>query len=161
MEQEHYAKLIQLVEVERAARQALEGQIKTLSHQIDLMARASAYGRLNNTTDPPPTGKSFGDGSAFDLDDDDVDETIHARPYRGSMMLEDSGIATGVTDDDYSESFTTPYEEANGFRAVGDASDEEDAANRKTVRTMSLSQLTLGKGQQRLNQEPLPQTVSP
>ncbi|KAI9166944.1 hypothetical protein HJFPF1_03059 [Paramyrothecium foliicola] len=155
---EHYVKLVEMVETERSTRQALEAQIKTLSHQVDLMARASRQRFSHNVMDPPPTGKSFGERSAFD-DDDEANDTVLGRSYRGSMMLEDSGIATGGTDDDdYSESFTTPHEEANGFDG-GDYSDD-DVTKRKTARTLSLSQLTLGKGQPKPN-EPLPQVMSP
>jgi hypothetical protein len=160
MEQEQYAKLIQLVETERAARVALEAQIKTLSHQIDLMGQDSAYRKAANVV-VPQTGKSFASRSAFDLDDDDdADDTVvHGQPYRESLTLEDSGIVTGVTDDDYSETFTTPYEAPSGFVVADDDTDEENAITRKAARTLSLSQLTLGTGQ-KPKQEPLPQSLS-
>jgi hypothetical protein len=155
---DHYVKLIEIVETERSARQVLETQVKMLNQEVSRLTRGSEQQGSHRLTGPP-MGKSFIERSAFDYDDDDdASDTIHGR-YRGSMMMEDSGIATGVTDDDdYSESFTTPHEEANGFQTID--SDEDDVAKRKAARTMSLSQLTLGKNGPRPANS-LPQSTAP
>jgi hypothetical protein len=71
----------------------------------------------------------------------------HDRPF----MPEDSGIVTGGGDGDDetpSEDFATPREEtSHGFGAFGEELRDDDSGGkrRKAARTLSLSQLTLGR----------------
>lgn len=149
---DHYTSLVALLETERSTRRTLESQVRKLSHAVDTLARRSG---LDTRLEPPPTARSFGGHSAFDDDttDDEVGESERDTPIRRSPKLEDSGIAPGLeeTDDENpSETFVTPGEErALGFGAFGEElREEDDDGNRKkAARTLSLSQLTVAKGQ--------------
>ncbi|KAK7432689.1 hypothetical protein QQZ08_000548 [Neonectria magnoliae] len=142
---DHYATLLALVHTERSAREALESQVKRLGYQVSVMAKSAL--RRDTQYDPPPTAKSFGDRSAFDYDDEENKAGLsmmdaHAR----SIDPEDSGIGTGHGDESvYSETFETPREEAHSFGAFGENLSEEDQTQKKSARTLSLSQLTQGK----------------
>ncbi|KAI1341544.1 hypothetical protein F5Y15DRAFT_359565 [Xylariaceae sp. FL0016] len=119
---DHYTTLKALLDTERAARQALESQVTRLNHKVNVMSRASH--KLN--TNPP---SSYSNISAFEHDDDD-EEPLTASP------------------DGDSEAFKTPYEERpSHFGAFGEElrEKEEDGSRKKAARTLSLSQLTLGK----------------
>jgi hypothetical protein len=139
MTMDHYTTLIALIDTERAARQALEADVKRLGHQLNLMSRASGYSRTT-LGDGPPTGYSAGGTSAFDLDDDD-DENDEAI---------DTNIAAAVPTQNGSAVTSNQYpprprdEEAPG-NAVDDNDIDDNShedAKRKKARTMSLSQLT-------------------
>ncbi|KAF7545734.1 hypothetical protein G7046_g9493 [Stylonectria norvegica] len=145
---DHYATLMALIQTERSAREALEAQVKSLGHQVSILARSSHSVRATQF-DPPPTAKSFGDLSAFDHDEDEEYGTAVATRPRSQLRTmdpEDSGIAAGYGDESvYSETFETPSEESHNFGAFGEDLEEEDQSQKKTARTLSLSQLTLTK----------------
>ncbi|PTD10057.1 hypothetical protein FCULG_00008503 [Fusarium culmorum] len=133
---DHYTTLVALIHTERSAREALETQVKTLGHQLT---------------------KSFGDRSAFDHDDDDenlASLAVITRSHSRHVDPEDSGIGTGHGDDsEYSDTFETPREEGGHmFGAFGEDLDREDQAQTKAARTLSLSQLTMGRGTQKSSQ---------
>ncbi|KAF5026271.1 hypothetical protein F66182_1661 [Fusarium sp. NRRL 66182] len=144
---DHYTTLLALIHTERSAREALEAQVKMLGHQLSIVSNSVA---MTRGFDPPPTAKSFGDRSAFDHDDDDK---IAILPHSRHTDPEDSGIGTGHGDEsEYSESFETPREEGYGFGAFGEDLDQDDQAQTKAARTLSLSQLTMGKAPQNSSQ---------
>ncbi|KAM5351617.1 hypothetical protein ACJ41O_004340 [Fusarium nematophilum] len=157
---DHYATLLALIHTERSAREALESQVKRLGHQLSVLSNsAMPMSRDTHHYEPPPTAKSFGDRSAFDHDDEDEDLTALALSTRsqGRMVVdpEDSGIGTGHGDEsEYSESFETPREEGHSFGAFGEDLDKEDQAQTKAARTLSLSQLTMGRNPQNASQHP-------
>ncbi|KAF4965581.1 hypothetical protein FZEAL_10741 [Fusarium zealandicum] len=99
--------------------------------------------------EPPPTAKSFGDKSAFDHDEDEGNFSALAITTRQPGRLidpEDSGIGTGHGDEsEYSDTFETPREEGHSFGAFGEDLDREDQVQTKAARTLSLSQLTMGR----------------
>ncbi|KAM0252048.1 hypothetical protein ACHAP5_001373 [Fusarium lateritium] len=150
---DHYTTLLALVRTERSAREALETQVKTLGHQMSVLSNSVA---ANAGFDPPPTAKSFGDRSAFDHDDDDVilaSLAVITRSQSRQVDPEDSGIGTGHGDEsDYSDTFETPHEEGHSFGAFGEDLDREVQAQTKAARTLSLSQLTMGRGTQKSSQ---------
>lgn len=151
---DHYTTLVALIHTERSAREALETQVKTLGHQLSILSNSAA---MNRGYDPPPTAKSFGDRSAFDHDDDDenlASLAVITRSHSRHVDPEDSGIGTGHGDDsEYSDTFETPREEGGHmFGAFGEDLDREDQAQTKAARTLSLSQLTMGRGTQKSSQ---------
>lgn len=142
---DHYATLLALVRTERSAREALESQVKSLGYQVSVLAKSSAS-RRDTRYDPPPTAKSFGDRSAFDHDDDEIEMRMAIERHARSIDPEDSGIGTGHGDEsEYSETYETPREEGYSFGAFGEDLEEEDQAKKKSARTLSLSQLTHAK----------------
>ncbi|KAI5920081.1 hypothetical protein F4810DRAFT_723932 [Camillea tinctor] len=120
---DQYTTFISLLDAERTARQALEAQVAKLSRQVDILSRASPR------IDTNPAYNVYANVSAFDHDDDEELET----PGTNSE----------------SEAFRTPREErpTHGFGAFGEElrDEEEDGSRKKAARTLSLSQLTLGK----------------
>ncbi|KAK1600409.1 uncharacterized protein LY79DRAFT_664699 [Colletotrichum navitas] len=142
---DHYTTLLALLETERASRQALESQVKKLTRRVNMYSGPGGHGRISLQMEPPPTAKSFGSVSAFDRDSSDDD--AFSRNQR--FLAEDSGVGTGLGDDDsYSETFATPKEEyPYGYGAFGEElRDEiEDPQRKKAARTLSLSQMTLSK----------------
>ncbi|KPM35081.1 hypothetical protein AK830_g11485 [Neonectria ditissima] len=152
---DHYATLLALVRTERSAREALESQVKRLGYQVSVMAKSAL--RRDTQYDPPPTAKSFGDRSAFDYDDEEnrTDLSLVMDAHARSIDPEDSGIGTGHGDESvYSETFETPREEAHSFGAFGENLEDEDQIQKKSARTLSLSQLTLGKKSQAAQHPP-------
>ncbi|RGP81567.1 hypothetical protein FLONG3_299 [Fusarium longipes] len=151
---DHYTTLLALIHTERSAREALETQVRTLGHQLSILSNSAA---MNGGYDPPPTAKSFGDRSAFDHDEDDdnlASLAVITRSHSRHIDPEDSGIGTGHGDDsEYSDTFETPREEGgHSFGAFGEDLDREDQAQTKAARTLSLSQLTMGRGTQKSSQ---------
>ncbi|KAK3902896.1 hypothetical protein C8A05DRAFT_43787 [Staphylotrichum tortipilum] len=178
------------LDAERAARTALEAQVKKLSDRVNTlsttmfaMIRSPSESRSNERLAasaaaaaapstpgsllqspktllvPPPPQPPQEQLSVFETDDDDDDDVVPAS--RGKPALDEEG---DVTEDD----FQTPREERTplvsygafgpgGLRVpghddedddVGGASgDEDDPKRKKAARTLSLGQLTLGKGQ--------------
>lgn len=143
---DHYTTLMALIQTERSAREALEAEVKKLGYQVSILANFGV-GMDDHDYDPPPTAKSFGDYSAFDHDDgsEDIDRVERSKPRGHSVQHEDSGIATTQGDESEYETFETPVEEIHTFGAFGEHLSEEDEAQKKAARTLSLSQLTLGK----------------
>ncbi|KAI1331607.1 hypothetical protein F5Y16DRAFT_395486 [Xylariaceae sp. FL0255] len=118
------------IEAERAAREALEHQVAKLTQMVDILSRT--------TQQTPNTSVQPTQVSVFEHDDDE-DEA--EGEYEGEEPL-----SASVDDDD---AFKTPREEyapAHGFGAFGEElHDEADDGRKKAARTLSLSQLTLGK----------------
>lgn len=143
---EDYKTLMAIIQKERSAREMLEVQVQALGHQLSVLTNSIAMSR-NADLDPPPTAKSFGDRSAFDQDGDDLtsmSSKMNAHVYM--VDPEDSGIGTGHGDEsEYSDTFETPREEGHNFGAFGEDLDEEHQARTKAARTLSLSQLTMGR----------------
>ncbi|ODA82893.1 hypothetical protein RJ55_01402 [Drechmeria coniospora] len=146
---EHYATLLALLETERSARQVLESQVRTLSHQINVMAKISGYGSV--PSDTTSVARSPGGASAFDHDDDDDDDdddgddddyhSVNGRSHVG-LAIDDTGVAAGVIEDDeFADAFMTPTEAEGNYNAF---SDENDSSLKSASRTLPLSQLTLG-----------------
>ena len=144
------------LEAERAARQALEAQVKKLSERLNLLsstmfamvrdpAKSRSQERLRpdtSVTTPAPTPSPTAltsvsipvpAGKARSVFDDDDDESTAAKEG-----------------DDYSEAFQTPREESGpaNYGAFGEElkDDDDDPKRKKAARTLSLSQLTMGKG---------------
>ncbi|KAM0434518.1 hypothetical protein ACHAPT_003614 [Fusarium lateritium] len=151
---DHYTNLLALIHTERSAREALEAQVKRLGNQLSVLSNSMTT--RETRFDPPPTAKSFGDRSAFDHDDeeDGLSPLVINTQSQGRIVdPEDSGIGTGHGDEsEYSESFETPREEGHSFGAFGEDLDKEDQAQTKAARTLSLSQLTMGRGAQSASQ---------
>ncbi|RYP01109.1 hypothetical protein DL764_006308 [Monosporascus ibericus] len=122
---DHYTMLKVLIDTEIAARQALEAQVKKLTHRVNRMSRTSRGPESG-------IGSRADTFSTFEHDDDEGD--LPTPSY-----------------DTYSESeaYRTPEERAGmDFEVVqnGDVHDEEEDVSRKrTPRTLSLGQMTLGK----------------
>lgn len=157
---DQYATVMALIDTERSARLALEAQVKSLGYQISIITK-SAGSRRDTRYDPPPTAKSFGERSAFDHDDEEEERrsTITRTKPRGRTHYpEDSGIATELGDfDDESDTYETPREEMQSYGAFDEDLDEDDTFQHKDPRTLSLSQLTLGRKPR--NHQPLPQVI--
>ncbi|KAJ4326763.1 hypothetical protein N0V84_002782 [Fusarium piperis] len=154
---DHYTNLLALIHTERSAREALEAQVKRLGNQLSVLSNSMVMTR-ETQFDPPPTAKSFGDRSAFDHDDEEEalgSLVINTHSQGRHVDPEDSGIGTGHGDEsEYSESFETPREEGHSFGAFGEDLDKADQAKTKAARTLSLSQLTMGRGAQSASQHP-------
>ncbi|POR32081.1 Uncharacterized protein TPAR_07729 [Tolypocladium paradoxum] len=141
---DHYTTLMSLLETERSARGALECQVRKLGHQISLMNRLPSYAHPAQS-EAPSVDRSVGETSVFDHDDEDEDDRgINGRRRsRLILRLEDSNLTVGGRDDDeYTESFATPNEDARGIDAF---SDEQDPARKSVARALSLSRLELGQ----------------
>lgn len=160
---DHYATILALIETERSTRRALEVKVKKMSRTLHILAAQSG---LQLESDEPLTSRSLGGQSAFDDDsteeeeDDDGGDGDHSNPRsrrespkRQLADPQDSGIAgtSGDTDDDnQSDTFATPREERTlGFGAFGEElrDDEGEGNGKKAARTLSLSQLTVNRGQ--------------
>lgn len=150
---DHYMTLMALIDTERSARQALEAEVRRLSHQVNLAVRSSVYGRTTLGSGPL-TGHSLGETSAFD-DDDDDDDAVAPTPKRGSVLPEDSGIGTGHDGDEVSEPFATPREDSHSFSPV----DQDEDEAKKAARIHSLSQLTYNTTPLGLTQQQEPQPI--
>ncbi|RSL54217.1 hypothetical protein CEP53_007495 [Fusarium sp. AF-6] len=154
---DHYTNLLALIHTERSAREALEAQVKRLGNQLSVLSNSMVMPR-ETRFDPPPTAKSFGDRSAFDHDDEEEGLSslvINTHSQGRHVDPEDSGIGTSHRDEsEYSESFETPREEGHSFGAFGEDLDKADQAQTKAARTLSLSQLTMGRGTQSASQHP-------
>lgn len=154
---DHYSTLLALVETERSTRRALEVKVKKLSRTLHILAAQSG---VQLEFDEPPTSRSLGGQSAFDDDsteeENDEDDSPRSRtvsPKRQSAKPQDSGIVAGLGDTDdenQSDVYATPREErALGFGAFGEElrDDEGEGNRKKAARTLSLSQLTVNRGQ--------------
>ena len=184
--QDQYAELVAQLEAERAARLALEAQVKKLSDRLNTLsstmfamvrdpAKSRSQERLTPSIggsspllQPPKTlavplqeplpGQATKALSAFETDEE-VDEDESGNNLQGRPgVYEEKGES--VTEED----FQTPREERppHNYGAFGEElrpDDDDDFAGdsgdgsggdehkrRKAARTLSLSQLTLGKG---------------
>ncbi|KAK0729131.1 hypothetical protein B0T21DRAFT_207534 [Apiosordaria backusii] len=155
---------------ERALRQDLESQVKKLSERLNTlsstvfaMVRSPSESRSHERLAPAASSSSLGGGSplllpnsqktrlhvppvtqqqeqlsVFDESDDDDDE-------------EAKTVEVGKDDEEGVEEFQTPVEVKYGAFGEelreGEEGDDEEHKRKKAARTLSLSQLTLGKGQ--------------
>ena len=119
---DHYTTLKALIDTEAAARQALEDQVKKLTHRVNRMSRS--------VTDPGVGPQRNGTFSTFEHD-------------------EEEELPTPSSAYEYSESeaYKTPREERGGpdFDAILDEDLDENFSRKRAPRTLSLGQLTLGK----------------
>lgn len=133
---DHYTTLIALIETERAARQALESEVRGLGHQINIIGRYSGYGRMT-MGQGPPTGFSLGGTSAFDHDDEDEDDDNGGEVTQTKTHETDGVDTTGALD--------------SGEVSPISASDQREEAKRRAARTMSLSEITYKSGHLKQN----------
>ena len=124
---EHYTALTNMILAEQAARQQLEAVVHSLQEQLHALQSSvsTTYPRSHHPPDPQHGGSlTGGEFSSFEQDDSSDDE--------GRMR----------------EDFQTPSETRAGFgdEIFGAIPDYGDG--KSTPRTLSLSQITLGKGVQ-------------
>lgn len=148
---EHYTTLMALLDTERSARQALEAQVKTLGHQLSIMAKSSnGFGQANRLSK---------EKSAFDFDDDAEDETpkhLTSKHHQHHVGMQDSSISTCIRDDD-------DKDDNDSFTSYATWADEEAELDghgyNKATRTLSLSQLALNRPVAKSADEPLPNMI--
>lgn len=120
MDHETYNALVSTMENDRAARLALEAQVKELSRQISRLSKSIPATRAAQGKDEvaPP---SFGQTSVLDfVEDEDDNEDLRTKEARRSFRKaqnEDSGIGTESGDRDYPESFATLNDEHHNSKA--------------------------------------------
>ncbi|KAM0481333.1 hypothetical protein ACHAPX_003437 [Trichoderma viride] len=120
MDHETYNALVSTMESDRAARLALEAQVKELSRQIGRLSKSIPATRAAQTNDEVAS-PSFGQPPVLDFgEDEDDDEDLKTRKSRRSFRKaqnEDSGIGTEPGDRDYPESFATLNDEHHNSKA--------------------------------------------
>jgi len=121
---EHYTALANMIISEQAARQDLEAIVQTLQQQLHTVLIRSS----KQISYPTPNSGGVGEFSSFEHDESEDDD--------GQFEQED---------------FRTPNEEVSQFgdEIFGDSKPAPDLA--RGPRTLSLSQLTLGRGQPSVN----------
>ena len=135
---DHYTTLMALIETERSSRLALEAQIRQLSHQLNIMSRASHVPAAEHGTHAP--GPSLGETSAFDHDDDDDEE--HEERERGRSTVRRRLVAEGEA----SEPALTPREERHDTSVFREEFGDEPVVKRPSARrALSLSHITFRK----------------
>ncbi|KAM0252116.1 hypothetical protein ACHAQJ_007856 [Trichoderma viride] len=144
MDHEAYNALVTTMENDRAARLALEAQVKKLSRQISRLSKNLPATRAAQTKDEVAS-PSFGKMSVFDSGDDeeDGDQDLMTKDGRRSCRRdhnEDSGIGTESGDRDYPESFATLNDEHHNS---GIYRGKADSPFGTPTATMSLSKLTM------------------
>ncbi|KAK0731616.1 hypothetical protein B0H67DRAFT_654450 [Lasiosphaeris hirsuta] len=165
-----YAALVAQLAEERAARQALEAQVKKLSERLNALSTtmfamirgpsesrsqerltSSAGGNSPLLQPPktlfvPPSAQIPKPLSGFETDDEEESEVVKSTPHKPKA----------VDDEDIAEDFQTPLEDLqppHNYGAFGEElrpddeeEGEDDPKRKKAARTLSLSQLTLKKG---------------
>ncbi|EHK40824.1 uncharacterized protein TrAtP1_004183 [Trichoderma atroviride] len=121
MDHETYNALVSTMENDRAARLALEAQVKELSRQISRLSKnipATRTAQVNDEVASPSFGKppvlDFGEDE--EEEDDDLRTKKSRRSFRKAQN-EDSGIGTESGDRDYPESFATLNDEHHNSKA--------------------------------------------
>ncbi|KAI3401950.1 hypothetical protein diail_6510 [Diaporthe ilicicola] len=178
------AALVAQLENERAARHALEEQVRKLSERMNnlsstmfAMVRDPAKSKSNERLRPQTATSAVASANTAHLAPISVNTskavpTIDPSSKAQSIFGKDSRFssvtnspAVEVADDEFSEAFQTPREEPGqtpglhqyepfvGVDDFGGAAqyteaeeDEADLKRKKAARTLSLSQLTMGKG---------------
>ncbi|KAK4171317.1 hypothetical protein QBC36DRAFT_99115 [Triangularia setosa] len=160
---------------ERALRQDLESQVKKLSERLNTlsstvfaMVRSPSESRSHERLVPAASSSSLGTGSPLLLPNS-LKTTLHVPPVTQQQQEQLSVFDESDDDEDEEaktvdvgkeddEEFQTPLEvvkygafgeelkEQEGGEE-GEGGDEEEHKRKKAARTLSLSQLTLGKGQ--------------
>ncbi|KAL6908429.1 hypothetical protein GGI43DRAFT_143045 [Trichoderma evansii] len=119
MDHETYNALVSTMENDRAARLALEAQVKELSRQISRLSKTIPATRAAQTKDV--ASPSFGQTSVLDFgEDEDDNEDLRIKDGRRNFRKaqnEDSGIGTEPGDRDYPESFATLNDEHHNPKA--------------------------------------------
>lgn len=178
------AALVAQLENERAARQALEDQVRKLSERMNnlsstmfAMVRDPAKSKSNErlrpqtaTSTAAPTNTAHlapisinTRGLPPTVDPSSKAQSIFGKDSRFSSVTNSPAVETA--DDEFSEAFQTPreepgatpnlqqYEPFGGVDEFGgvaaqypEEEDEDDLNRKKAARTLSLSQLTMGKG---------------
>ncbi|KAK3941550.1 hypothetical protein QBC46DRAFT_100560 [Diplogelasinospora grovesii] len=176
-----YASLSAQLETERAARQALEAQVKKLSERLNALSstmfamlrdpassRSKSQERLLLQPLPPvspyarpqPSTNPLKALSVFEDDDDDNDEKGEGEKVdadadadaEGSDNFqtprEEKGTPFPTAYGAFGEELIPEYEEDDDDRDGNgeEGGNEEDPKRKKAARTLSLSQLTYGKG---------------
>lgn len=120
MDHETYNALVSTMENDRAARLALEAQVKELSRQISRLSKSIPATRAAQGKDEVAP-RSFGQTSVLDFGEDEDDNedlrTKEARRIFRKAQNEDSGIGTESGDRDYPESFATLNDEHHNSKA--------------------------------------------
>lgn len=130
----HYTALLNLIQAESSARQHLEAQVLTLQHQL--------HAALSGNAIPYPTPSP--------------DRRAEPKARGGQFSAFEQGESDSESDrgDEYEaardEEFMTPTEERNHYLSQEDYEMEMGHSDGQT-RTLSLSQMTLGKGMQSVN----------
>lgn len=180
------AALVAQLESERAARQALEDQVRKLSERMNnlsstmfAMVRDPAKSKSNERLRPQTAASTAAPtntahlapisintrGAPPTVDPSSKAQSIFGKDSRFSSVTNSPAVETA--DDEFSEAFQTPREEpgatpnlqqyepfggvdefggvAAQYPEEGDE-DEDDLNRKKAARTLSLSQLTMGKG---------------
>lgn len=121
---EHYTALANMIIAEQSARQDLEAIVRSLQEQLHTVLTHST----NLMTYPPQNTGRAGEFSSFENDESEDDDAQFEQ-----------------------EDFRTPNEETSHFgdEIFGDAKPASDS--NRAPRTLSLSQLTLGRGQASVN----------
>ncbi|KAL7798101.1 hypothetical protein V8C37DRAFT_407787 [Trichoderma ceciliae] len=145
MDHETYNALITTMENDRAARRALEAQVKELSRQISRLSKTLPPATRAVQPKDDVASQSFGKTSVFDFGDDEEDgdkELVTedaGRSYKRDHN-EDSGIGTESGDRDYPESFATLNDENHNS---GVYREEADLPFGTPNAALSLSKLTM------------------
>ncbi len=157
---DNYSNLLSQLEAERAARQALEAQVKKLSERLNALSttmfamvggpgKSRSYERLAPPL--PDLAKAPLPASKHGLKTLSVFETPEGYGDDGGEHKKAMG------EEDYDDEFQTPQEDrapqvygafGEELQADDDApgDDEDDPKRKKAARTLSLSQLTLKRG---------------
>lgn len=132
---EHYNVLSNMILVEQQARQDLENVVRALQGQLATFLSSHHPIPLTTTAKYPTPGEEG---------DLDMDMDMRGGTYSSFEHEDDSSEDEGRLVDVEQEVFQTPMEESGGF---GDEFGEGEEDGRKSApRTLSLSQITLGKG---------------
>jgi hypothetical protein len=129
----HYSALLNLIEAEQTARQTLEIQVTAMRSQVQsLLLTRAEEGKTADSTARPDSG-AYPAG---------LDAT------RAYLPAEEEGSSTDTESayDDRSEIYETPQEERSHYVTQEEYEHEiTGTENHANPRTMSLSQLTMGK----------------
>ncbi|KAL6895553.1 hypothetical protein HDV57DRAFT_506917 [Trichoderma longibrachiatum] len=129
MDHETYNTILTTMENDRAARIALEAQVRELSRQVSRLSR-----NLPSAC-AAPTQVEAGQTSVLDFADTKNPDMSDKKPHN-----EDSGIGTEPGDREYPESFATLNDESHN---PGHYREEAEASLSRPNTTMSLSKLTM------------------
>ncbi|KAL6868422.1 hypothetical protein J3F83DRAFT_761044 [Trichoderma novae-zelandiae] len=146
MDHETYNTILTTMENDRAARIALEAQVRELSRQVSRLSKTLP------ASCAAPTQAELGQTSVFDFAD-----TKNLGMSEKKVHKEDSGMGTESGDRDYPDSFATLNDESHN---PGLYRDEADVTFSRPNTTLSLSKLTmLGDMGYPASQQAVSQTV--
>ncbi|KAJ9142218.1 hypothetical protein NKR23_g7493 [Pleurostoma richardsiae] len=170
-DEQQAAALLAQLEAERAARQALEAQVKKLSQRLNTLSttmfamvrdpsKSRSRERLAPTATSPTTTTAAAAVTvtapaatvATPAVLSPVSITVPPPPSSSAQSMFEEDDDSSPTKEDYQEEdFQTPAEEPRSYGAFGEELREEqdsddDPKRKKAARTLSLSQLTYGRG---------------